>query len=113
MGMTIEEAKKLDHFLCSDCSSDDDTRRSLNSFPVSPAAAEEKVIGLYAYPPIHLLSLGLQWSQSAERGDKLVWMHHEVVPLFLHTSSSIVVVLWNCTVQRDTELEKSQRLFLI
>ncbi|KAL0444341.1 UNVERIFIED_CONTAM: Chromatin remodeling protein EBS [Sesamum latifolium] len=44
MGMTIEEAKKLDHFLCSDCSSDDDTRRSLNSFPVSPAAAEEKVL---------------------------------------------------------------------
>lgn len=38
MGMTIEEAKKLDQFLCSDCSSDDDTKRSLNSFPVSPAA---------------------------------------------------------------------------
>lgn len=35
MGMTIEEAKKLDHFLCSDCSSDDDAKRSLNSFPVS------------------------------------------------------------------------------
>ena len=42
MGMTIEEAKKLDQFLCSDCSSDDDTKRSLNSFPVSPAA-ETKV----------------------------------------------------------------------
>lgn len=38
MGMTIEEAKKLDQFLCNDCSSDDDTKRSLNSFPVSPAA---------------------------------------------------------------------------
>lgn len=37
MGMTIEEAKKLEHFLCSDCSSDDDTKRSLNSFPVSPS----------------------------------------------------------------------------
>ncbi|KAG6406252.1 hypothetical protein SASPL_133851 [Salvia splendens] len=37
MGMAIEEAKKLDHFLCSDCSSDDDAKRSLNSFPVSPA----------------------------------------------------------------------------
>ncbi|KAI3702580.1 hypothetical protein L6452_28324 [Arctium lappa] len=38
MGMTIEEAKKLDQFLCSDCSSDDDAKRPLNSFPVSPSA---------------------------------------------------------------------------
>ncbi|KAG6748689.1 hypothetical protein POTOM_048618 [Populus tomentosa] len=37
MGMTIEEAKKSDHFLCSDCSSDDDAKRSLNVFPVSPS----------------------------------------------------------------------------
>uniref|UniRef100_A0A803QJ69 Serine/threonine protein phosphatase 2A regulatory subunit n=1 Tax=Cannabis sativa TaxID=3483 RepID=A0A803QJ69_CANSA len=37
MGMTIEEAKKLDHFLCSDCNSDDDAKRSLNAFPVSPS----------------------------------------------------------------------------
>ncbi|GER48225.1 PHD finger family protein / bromo-adjacenthomology (BAH) domain-containing protein [Striga asiatica] len=42
MGMTIEEAKKLDQFLCSDCSSDDDGKRSMNSFPVSPAS-ESKV----------------------------------------------------------------------
>ncbi|KAK4577200.1 hypothetical protein RGQ29_027634 [Quercus rubra] len=42
MGMTIEEAKKLDHFLCSDCSSDDDAKRSLNVFPVSPSV-EAKV----------------------------------------------------------------------
>ncbi|GMN53761.1 hypothetical protein TIFTF001_022896 [Ficus carica] len=42
MGMTIEEAKKLDHFLCSDCSSDDDAKRSLNPFPVSPSV-ENKV----------------------------------------------------------------------
>ena len=42
MGMTIEEAKKLDQFLCSDCSSDDDAKGSLNSFPVSPSA-EPKV----------------------------------------------------------------------
>lgn len=45
MGMTIEEAKKLDHFLCSDCSADDDTKRSLNAFPVSPS--EVKVRYLY------------------------------------------------------------------
>lgn len=36
MGMTIEDAKKLEHFLCSDCSSDDDVKRPLNSFPLSP-----------------------------------------------------------------------------
>ncbi|GFY99085.1 PHD finger family protein [Actinidia rufa] len=42
MGMTIEEAKKLDQFMCSDCSSDDDAKRSLNSFPVSPSV-EAKV----------------------------------------------------------------------
>lgn len=45
MGMTIEEAKKLDHFLCSDCSSDDDAKRSLNAFPVSPSV-EAKVRAL-------------------------------------------------------------------
>ena len=52
MGMTIEEAKKLDHFLCSDCSSDDDAKRSLNAFPVSPS--EAKVRYLY----FHLFMFG-------------------------------------------------------
>lgn len=42
MGMTIEEAKKLDQFLCSDCKSGDDAKRSLNAFPVSPSV-EAKV----------------------------------------------------------------------
>ncbi|XP_044503098.1 chromatin remodeling protein EBS-like isoform X3 [Mangifera indica] len=37
MGMTIEEAKKLDRFLCSDCPLDDYAKRSLNTFPVSPS----------------------------------------------------------------------------
>lgn len=36
MGMTIEEAKKLDPFLCSDCSSEDDDKQPLNSFHVEP-----------------------------------------------------------------------------
>lgn len=49
MGMTIEEAKKLDHFLCSDCSSDDDAKRSLNTFPVSPSV-ETKVRTLSLAP---------------------------------------------------------------
>ncbi|KAJ4849001.1 hypothetical protein Tsubulata_041280 [Turnera subulata] len=43
MGMTIEEAKKLDHFLCSDCSSDDDAKRSLNAFPVSPPLEPKRI----------------------------------------------------------------------
>lgn len=42
MGMTIEEAKKLENFLCSDCSSDDDAKRPLNAFPVS-SSVETKV----------------------------------------------------------------------
>lgn len=37
MGMTIEDAKMLDRFLCSDCSPDDHANRSLNHFPVSPS----------------------------------------------------------------------------
>ncbi|URE25478.1 BAH [Musa troglodytarum] len=45
MGMTIEQAKKLDHFLCSDCVSENDVKRSMNGFPASPvseAKAEAK-----------------------------------------------------------------------
>ena len=50
MGMTIEEAKKLDHFLCSDCSSDDDAKRSLNVFPVSPSVeAKVRTLALHLY----------------------------------------------------------------
>ncbi|KAG6778471.1 hypothetical protein POTOM_014806 [Populus tomentosa] len=36
--MTIEEAKKLDHFVCSECASDDDVKRSQNGFSVSSVA---------------------------------------------------------------------------
>lgn len=42
MGMTIEEAKKLEYFLCTDCSAEDDAKRSINQFPVSPTT-ETKV----------------------------------------------------------------------
>ncbi|CAF2026499.1 unnamed protein product [Brassica napus] len=37
VGMTIEEAKKLDHFVCAECSSDDDVKKSQNGFAASPA----------------------------------------------------------------------------
>ncbi|KAJ6813424.1 chromatin remodeling protein EBS-like [Iris pallida] len=42
MGMTIEQAKKLDQFLCADCSSEDDGKGSMNGFSVSPIS-EPKV----------------------------------------------------------------------
>ncbi|KAK9723850.1 hypothetical protein RND81_05G029900 [Saponaria officinalis] len=45
MGMTIEEAKKLDHFLCSDCIAEEDPKRASNSSSVSHLA-DGKVIFL-------------------------------------------------------------------
>ena len=36
--MTIEEAKKLDHFLCSDCVSEEDPKKAGNTFSASPMA---------------------------------------------------------------------------
>ncbi|VVB07776.1 unnamed protein product [Arabis nemorensis] len=36
VGMTIEEAKKLEHFACTECSSDEDVKRSQNGFSSSP-----------------------------------------------------------------------------
>ncbi|XP_027355842.1 chromatin remodeling protein EBS-like [Abrus precatorius] len=38
VGMTIEEAKKLDHFVCSECLSDDDMRKPHATFSASPGA---------------------------------------------------------------------------
>lgn len=43
MGMTIEEAKKLDHFVCSECSSDDDMKKPQATFSAS-LGADGKVI---------------------------------------------------------------------
>ncbi|XP_054787249.1 chromatin remodeling protein EBS-like isoform X4 [Prosopis cineraria] len=38
VGMTIEEAKKLDHFMCSECSSDDDMKKMPQAtYSASPA----------------------------------------------------------------------------
>lgn len=36
--MTIEEAKKLEHFVCSECSSDDDIKKPQATFTVSPGS---------------------------------------------------------------------------
>nr|GEW86275.1 chromatin remodeling protein EBS-like [Tanacetum cinerariifolium] len=38
MGMTIEEAKKLELFMCAECASDDDAKRPLDAIPVSPSS---------------------------------------------------------------------------
>lgn len=43
VGMTIEEAKRLDHFACSECS-DDDTKRANNGFSASPEADMKVII---------------------------------------------------------------------
>ncbi|KAG6481234.1 hypothetical protein ZIOFF_057830 [Zingiber officinale] len=43
MGIAIEQAKKLDCFLCSDCDSESEARRSMNGFAASPVS-ETKVI---------------------------------------------------------------------
>ncbi|THF94425.1 hypothetical protein TEA_013476 [Camellia sinensis var. sinensis] len=99
MGMTIEEAKKLERFLCSDCS-DDDAKRSLNSIPVSPSVEAKGIVS----------DSNSRWSsQSAERDDGLVMMHAVEVLVFLRISCSIVVVLLNCTVQRRYSAEKHGR----
>ncbi|CAN1811262.1 Chromatin remodeling protein EBS [Linum perenne] len=38
VGMTIEEAKKLDHFVCSECAPENEVKRSQNGFSESPTA---------------------------------------------------------------------------
>ena len=60
MGMSIEDAKKLDHFLCSDCSSDEETKRPSNSFPLSPSVEKVNNLGfdlyfMFAYVACHYI----------------------------------------------------------
>ncbi|XP_073220038.1 chromatin remodeling protein EBS-like isoform X2 [Cicer arietinum] len=38
VGVTIEEAKKLDHFMCAECSSDDDIKKPQTTFSSSPGS---------------------------------------------------------------------------
>lgn len=44
VGMTIEEAKKLDHFVCSECASEDDAKRTQNGFSSSPIDAKVRIL---------------------------------------------------------------------
>lgn len=43
MGMTIEEARKLEQFICADCASEEDSKRSLNSLPLSNGEAKVRM----------------------------------------------------------------------
>lgn len=47
--MTIEEAKKLDHFVCAECSSDDDVKKSQNGFTASPADDAKVRFSLFSH----------------------------------------------------------------
>lgn len=45
MGMTIEQAKKIDHYMCADCAKENGAKRLSNSYPVSPNS-DSKVVSL-------------------------------------------------------------------
>lgn len=94
--MTIEEAKKLDHFVCSECSSDDDMKKPQATFSVSPAADGKVKITrvpfqLVIYSPLLLLlsilfsqhihdtpTLGEAWKEGEYIGNKLMAIQHLV-----------------------------------
>ena len=48
MGMTIEQAKKIDHYMCSDCAKENGAKRPSNSYPVSPNS-DSKVVWFSLY----------------------------------------------------------------
>jgi hypothetical protein len=60
--MTIEEAKKLDHFMCSECASDDDVKRSQNGFSASSLAEVKARLFSILFPfflEIHFCGLNI------------------------------------------------------
>ncbi|PVH36936.1 hypothetical protein PAHAL_6G201500 [Panicum hallii] len=46
MGMTIEQAKKLDHFVCSDCVKENGSKRLSNAYATSPNSEPKEQCGL-------------------------------------------------------------------
>jgi hypothetical protein len=48
MGMTIEQAKKIDHYMCSDCVKENGAKRPSNSYPVSPNS-DAKVSAFFSF----------------------------------------------------------------
>lgn len=51
MGMTIEQAKKIDHYMCSDCAQENGAKRPSNSFPVSPNS--DSKVGVFSPSSSH------------------------------------------------------------
>lgn len=112
MGMTIEEAKKLDQFLCSDCSSDDDAKGSLNSFPISPSTeAKVKVNCNFGFKSTKkkketfvvfesVLFVICRWRQNAESRDE------KEVMILLSGIDSPGLVLWGCVQRMIAELRR-------
>jgi hypothetical protein len=49
MGMTIEQAKKIDNFLCAECAKENGTKRPSNSYPSSPSS-DSKVSKGFFFP---------------------------------------------------------------
>ncbi|KAG8489429.1 hypothetical protein CXB51_017844 [Gossypium anomalum] len=80
MEMTIEEAKRLDHFLCSDCTSEDDAKRSMNTFPVS--ASLEPKVRAFMFMMNSLDNTFWLWNRSVERDNPIMVMRNEEVPIF-------------------------------
>lgn len=76
MGMSIEQAKKLEHFVCSECSSEDEAKRSMN-FSNSPLA-EPKVM-IFFLLPISIELAGYQdslvMSSSKKKKEKIHWLY--------------------------------------
>lgn len=50
MGMTIEQAKKLDTFLCADCAKENGAKRPSNSYPSSPSSDSKVSDFLFLFP---------------------------------------------------------------
>jgi protein-arginine kinase activator protein McsA len=47
MGMTIEQAKKIDNFLCAECAKENGTKRPSNSYPSSPSSDSKVSKGFF------------------------------------------------------------------
>ncbi|OMO76899.1 hypothetical protein CCACVL1_15358 [Corchorus capsularis] len=79
VGVTIEETKKLDHFMCSECS-EDDVKRSQNGFHASPVSDTKGTALMAALRyAILLLVASLIASFAEERAIYLVLMEGEAV----------------------------------
>ncbi|GMN36395.1 hypothetical protein TIFTF001_005993 [Ficus carica] len=75
VGMTIEEAKNLEQFVCSECSSDDDVKKTQNGFTASPGADSKALLDVRSWPNLcaEYILYSIKWSPSAGRDDCPWW----------------------------------------